>query len=225
MKIKIALTCAAVAAVTLSGCSSDGTLTPVSTSSVGGSATAQVQKVDPACITLAAEIDTLRKDGIAEKIEKAAAKKYKMKPTDLAQADKLNKANADYQTKCSAPNIPRQAAVVPAVAPSAAAVAPNPTSASTSSGSAAKPSSTATSSNKSEQAPAPKKVSAKPEPVKAAANASPAPASAQAPKPKRVVSADADSAPAASSSSSANESPQFPGMSTSDGSVVVTTGR
>lgn len=58
-------------------------------------------KVDPACVTLTAQIDALRKDGVQEKIEKAAAKKYKMTALDLAKADQLNKANADFQARCS----------------------------------------------------------------------------------------------------------------------------
>lgn len=78
-------------------------------------------KVDPACITLTAQIDTLRKDGIAEKIEKAANKKYRMTPLDLAKADQLNKANADFQARCSTltpkPPVQQTAAVQPSQAP------------------------------------------------------------------------------------------------------------
>jgi len=72
-------------------------------------------RVDPACVTLTAQIDTLRRDGVQDKIEKAAAKKYKMTPLDLAKADQLNKANADFQTRCSTltPR-PAQTAAAPA---------------------------------------------------------------------------------------------------------------
>ncbi len=84
----------------VAGCANDGSLVtgadPVQTSSV-----TPAPKPDPLCVTLAAQIETLRKDGIAEKIEKAAAKKYKMKPEDLVKADQLNKANADFQSRCS----------------------------------------------------------------------------------------------------------------------------
>lgn len=82
----------------------------VTTSSVS-----QAAKVDPACQTLAAQIDTLRREGVADRIEKAAAKKYKMTPADLAKADQLTKANADFQGKCS--TLPKTAAAAPAAAP------------------------------------------------------------------------------------------------------------
>jgi len=52
-------------------------------------------------VTLASRIEALRKEGIAEKIEKAAAKKYKMTQSDLNKADQLTKANADFQLRCS----------------------------------------------------------------------------------------------------------------------------
>lgn len=80
----------------------------------------QTAKVDPACNTLTAQIDGLRKEGIADKIEKASIKKYKMTTPDLAKADQLTKANADFQMKCS--TVPRTATV--AAAPVVAAVAP-----------------------------------------------------------------------------------------------------
>ena len=38
---------------------------------------------------------------MADKIEKAATKKYKMTSADLAKADQLTKANADFQVRCS----------------------------------------------------------------------------------------------------------------------------
>lgn len=110
----------------LAGCSSTGDLfgsggNDVTTSSL--SQQAQAPKVDPACNGLAQEIDGLRREGVAEKIEKAAAKKYKMTQADLTKASRLNKANADYQDKCS--TLPRTAAATPtAPSPAAQAVAP-----------------------------------------------------------------------------------------------------
>jgi hypothetical protein len=80
----------------------------LTTSSVQATA---APKVDPACVALASQIDGLRKDGVADKIEKAAAKKYKMTPVDLTKADQLTKANADFQARC-APNV-RQAGAAP----------------------------------------------------------------------------------------------------------------
>jgi hypothetical protein len=113
--------------LSLAACSSGGDLfgssnsSDVTTSSLT-QAQAQGQKVDPICGTLAAEIDGLRRDGIAEKVDRAAAKKYKMTQNDLTKANQLNKLNADYQEKCS--TLPRTAAVsttAPAAAASAAA--------------------------------------------------------------------------------------------------------
>lgn len=118
-----------IGSVALAGCSAadlfnnNGDASAVTTSSLAQS---QGQKVDPACGNLALEIDTLRREGVAEKVEKAAAKKYKMTPADLAKANQLNRANGDFQAKCS--TLPRAAAapVAPAVAPPQAAAAPAP---------------------------------------------------------------------------------------------------
>lgn len=115
----------AIASLALAGCSgtdlfgSSSNSSDVTTSSLAQQT--QGQKVDPACGNIALEIDTLRRDGIAEKMEKAAAKKYKMTPADLTKANQLNKSNADFQTKCSA--LPRSAATSTTPVPDAAVVA------------------------------------------------------------------------------------------------------
>jgi hypothetical protein len=85
--------------VLLAGCAdgSDGLFTTGSLTG-GGQSDA---KADPACMTLASSIEALRKDGIPDKIEKAAAKRYKMTQADLGKADQLTKANAEFQTRCS----------------------------------------------------------------------------------------------------------------------------
>jgi outer membrane murein-binding lipoprotein Lpp len=87
-----------LAGVLLAGCAegNDGIFT---TGSLTGSP--QETKVDPACVTLASRIQALRKDGIPDKIEKAAAKRYKMTQADLGKADQLTKANAEFQARCS----------------------------------------------------------------------------------------------------------------------------
>lgn len=85
---------------------SSATSTQVATSSVPTQT-----KMDPACPSLSAQIENLRRDGVAERIEKAAAKKYKMTPADLGKADQLTKANAEFAAKCS--TLPRAAAVAP----------------------------------------------------------------------------------------------------------------
>ena len=70
------------------------------TGSLTGQPTAE-PKLDPACVTLASRIDALRKEGIGDKIEKAAAKRYRMTQADLGKADQLTKANAEFQARCS----------------------------------------------------------------------------------------------------------------------------
>jgi hypothetical protein len=108
-----------ITATLLGGCS--GGLGDVfGGSSSGLSTTAsipEVAKADPACATLVSQIDGLKKDGVADKVSQAAAKKYKMTAADLGKADQLNKANGDFQAKCSVGPKPSQTAsvVVPAV--------------------------------------------------------------------------------------------------------------
>jgi outer membrane murein-binding lipoprotein Lpp len=83
----------------LAGCAEGGD-NIFTTGSLTGQPTAEA-KVDPACVTLASRIEALRKEGIADKIEKAAAKRYKMTQTDLGKADQLTKVNAEFQARCS----------------------------------------------------------------------------------------------------------------------------
>lgn len=97
MKVQV-ITGIAMAAL-VAGCADQGGFGGLTTSSV--SAPPAVQKSDPACAALASQIGTLRGEGIADKVEKAAAKKYKMTVSDLGKADQLNKANAEFQTKCA----------------------------------------------------------------------------------------------------------------------------
>lgn len=125
-----------VLAAVAAGCASDsGGL--VSTSSVApDKVAAAAPKIDPACVTLSSQIDSLRKEGAVERLEKAASGKtasVQVKRTSLAKQAELNKANADFQAKCG-PSMPKaqtaqaapQAAIaVPAAATQAAAsVAP-----------------------------------------------------------------------------------------------------
>jgi hypothetical protein len=105
--------------VMLAGCAGDSADGLFTTGSLSGSAAA-APKTDPVCVTLASSIDGLRKEGIAEKIEKAAAKKYKMTQADLTKADQLTKANADFQLRCST-IMPKSATADPAPEPAAPA--------------------------------------------------------------------------------------------------------
>ncbi len=108
-------------ALMLGGCANDGSST-FGSNLFGASSTTTASipekpRTDPACFSLTSQIDTLKKEGIAEKVEKAAAKKYKMTAADLSKAAQLNRANAEFQTKCS--TLSTTAAASPATAETA----------------------------------------------------------------------------------------------------------
>lgn len=113
----------------LGGCA-DSNLPGLTTSAVTPAATqTAAPKVDPACVALTAKIDALRKDGVTERIEKVAAggksKTVQVKRDSLAKITELDKANAEFQQKCSTitPRPAQSAAIAPAaqVAPAQAA--------------------------------------------------------------------------------------------------------
>jgi len=111
MKSRSAIVLAPLVALLAAGCAENGALT---TGSINPSVVNEQQAKEAAankaaCATLAAQIEELNKGGVAEKVEKAAAKKYKIKTADLAKANELNKANAEFQAKCS--NYPTMAAL------------------------------------------------------------------------------------------------------------------
>jgi hypothetical protein len=104
MKAHSATSAAVLLAAFFAGCAQDGSLmtNSLNTSAIDQQKAAQeAAKSDPACLTLASQIEALTKDGIPDKVSRAAIKKYKMKTADLAKADELNKANAEFQTRCS----------------------------------------------------------------------------------------------------------------------------
>ena len=113
MKVSVIATIAVAAASLLAGCAEQqfggSNLTTASVS-------APAAKSDPACASLSSQISALRSEGVADKVEKAAAKKYKMSTADLAKADQLNKSNADYVAKCSGQPAQQTAAADPATA-------------------------------------------------------------------------------------------------------------
>lgn len=121
----------AAIALIAGGCANDGTLTTAAINSASPTAAKTASSVDPACTTLASQIDSLRKEGAVEGLEKAAAGKgasVKVKREALAKQAELNRANAEFQTKCG-PKIPSQQAAqaapaAPAAATAAAQVAP-----------------------------------------------------------------------------------------------------
>lgn len=122
-KIQVFLTCAVTIAA--AGCAQDGT--GLSTASLSGDASKSAvtaAKVDPACATLASQIETLRDEGTIDKLEKASSGKsadVRVKRTALAKQAELNKAYADFQTRCG-PTIPKAQTAAATPAPTAAAV-------------------------------------------------------------------------------------------------------
>jgi hypothetical protein len=89
------------AALMLAGCANDGSNIFTTGSLASNETAASEPRVDPACVSLAARIEGLRKEGVADKIEKAALKKYKMTQSDMNKADQLTKANSEFQLRCS----------------------------------------------------------------------------------------------------------------------------
>ena len=86
------------------GCALDGAGNPLTTSAVVAPEKTAAAKIDPACATLTSQIETLRKEGAVERLEKAAEGKgqsVQVKRASLAKQAELNKANADFQAKCS----------------------------------------------------------------------------------------------------------------------------
>jgi hypothetical protein len=128
MKAHSATTAAVAVCLLVAGCAQDGTLSTngLNTSSIEQKKAAeQAEKNNAECATIASQIEALHRDGAAAKVTKAASKKYKMKAADLAKADELNKANAEFQGKCS--NYPPPTiAAAPETAPAAATPAAAP---------------------------------------------------------------------------------------------------
>ncbi len=83
--------------------------------------------VDPACTTLASQIDGLRKEGTVDRLEKAADGKtstVSVQRASLSKQAQLNKANADFIAKCGSKSTVAALAAPAAVAAPAAAAAP-----------------------------------------------------------------------------------------------------
>lgn len=110
----------------LAGCANDGTL---ATSNLTTSAVtpAAAPKPDPACVTLAAQIETLRKEGTIDRLQQAADGKsasVQVKRAALSKQAELNKANAEFQARCgTVPVKPATTAAAPVAKDVAAASA------------------------------------------------------------------------------------------------------
>jgi hypothetical protein len=123
----------AAGSLMIAGCAGDGSSSILPGSFTTGSidqgtaASAVASKSNPVCLTLASQIDVLNKEGIPDKVSKAAAKKYKLKASDIAKADELNRANNEFQAKCSEyPPAPTVAAAEPEKPAAAASGAAKP---------------------------------------------------------------------------------------------------
>lgn len=104
----------------LTACSNTGGLTTASINN--DQKVAKKPAIDPACVTLVSKIDSLRKDGITDRVAKAGEGKSKTVPVyraSLARMAELDRANAEYQRRCGTLK-PATAAVRPATPPVAA---------------------------------------------------------------------------------------------------------
>jgi len=103
----------------LAGCADGGLNSAFNTGSIDPNkqaANEQAAKSKQAlCNTLVSQIEALNSEGVTDKVSKAAAKKYKLKAGDITKADELNKANTEFQTKCS--DYPPQVAATAPVDP------------------------------------------------------------------------------------------------------------
>ncbi len=108
------------AALGVSGCANDTLMSLTPQTSEPTAALPPKPKFDPACPALASRIEALRREGVVGRLEAASKGKgsnVQVKRASLAQMTELDKANAEFQTKCS---------TYPTVTSPAAASAPAP---------------------------------------------------------------------------------------------------
>jgi hypothetical protein len=101
-------------ALTLAACANNDSLFNLGEPPSPTAALPAKPAVDPVCVNLAQRIDALRKDGVVERVESAAKGKgatVSVKRASLSQIAELEKANADFQAKCS--TVPRTAMPAP----------------------------------------------------------------------------------------------------------------
>lgn len=124
-------------AVALGGCASDGSsfLTTGSLAANDASVASSSERISPECMTLMSTIQELRQEGTPDRVEKIStagkSSTVSIKRTALAKLTELDKANAEFQLKCSklAPPAAAAAAVSPAPAQTAATDAQTPVAA------------------------------------------------------------------------------------------------
>lgn len=126
---------AGITSLLAAGCAGDNGI--LTTSSVGAApAVTKVAapRVDPACVALTARIDALRKEGFVERVEKASAGKsasVTVKRESLAKMAELDKANAEFQSRCATLTPPGASAAVAPVKPATTAAMIPPTTTTT----------------------------------------------------------------------------------------------
>jgi hypothetical protein len=107
------------AASAAGGCANDGGAGGMfTTGSLSQPAVAAAKPIDPACTTLAAQIDGLRKEGTVDRLEKAADGKtatVNIQRVSLSKQTQLNKANAEFIAKCG-PALPKATVAAPGAA-------------------------------------------------------------------------------------------------------------
>lgn len=117
-------------ALTLAACANNDSFLGLGESPQPTAALPAKPAVDPMCASLAQRIDALRKDGVVERVESAAKGKgttVSVKRSSLSQIAELEKANADFQAKCS--TLPRTASIGQPVATASSASVPTRTAA------------------------------------------------------------------------------------------------
>lgn len=113
-------------ALALGGCASDGS-SLLTTGSLGGDEkkVAESDRISPECMKLMAKIQELRQEGTPDRVEKISTGKsstVNIKRSALAKLTELDKANSEFQMKCSK-LAPTTAAAKPAATTSASGAA------------------------------------------------------------------------------------------------------
>lgn len=120
------LAAASGAVMALAACAGDGSFPGADLTTSSLQQQKKAPAIDPECVALSAKINELRADGITGRVEKAGTGKSKtvsVYRTSLARMAALDRANGDFQRKCSKvapPSSAQQAAVKPAAAAPAA---------------------------------------------------------------------------------------------------------
>ena len=85
----------ATIAIGLAGCAGNNGLSNITTSSVPPKPT-----VDPICVQLAGEIDSMRKGGILAKVDKASRRKKRLGRADVKKVNAYILASEQFQARC-----------------------------------------------------------------------------------------------------------------------------